>query len=161
MLADQPHVTDATALQCLDPATSYIASIHACISSQLLNSTAFVSALLSTTNCIGGAFTTAASLQRLRFCQVVNGPIIMANITGAIDPTVFWDIEEVTGTQSHTDHRPICLLHLGPIVVTNTSGLASIDGFNNIAAVGTSSLYAASTGPVAVYIAGLWSLNST
>ncbi len=57
----------------------------------------FSEALLKTKTCIGGVFTTADSLLRLRMCNIVRGSVILENIADPIDTTVFWDIQTITG----------------------------------------------------------------
>ncbi len=91
------QLTGALPLACTNLDEMYVPRIHACLPQQLIASDAVRFELLSSRTCNGGVFTTATSLQRLRFCNQVFGSVVLANITERIDVTVFWDIQSIEG----------------------------------------------------------------
>ena len=98
----------------------FISSIYSCVNNTFLSSADFSNALIRSKTCPGGHFTTADSLARLRFCNIIDGPIAIENIAEDVDPTVFWDINTVTGG----------------IVIRNNAYISSLDGFVNLQVIG-------------------------
>lgn len=82
-----------------------MAAVHACMDRELLETEAVRSALVWARECPGGIFTTAAALQRLRFCDHVQGSLLLAGLHEPIDPTVFWDIDSVDGRHGQTHQQ--------------------------------------------------------
>ena len=85
-------------LACSNASTIFVSAIYACVDSALATSAEFTANLIKTRACQGGVFTSLLELQRLRFCDVVNGDLIIEDLTFDIDATVFWDITTVTGS---------------------------------------------------------------
>ena len=76
----------------------FLSSVHACVLQSQLGSVEYYNAYLQPgRECAGGHFHSSAELQRLRLCSIVNESIVLDGIGEAIDPTVFWDIEEIAG----------------------------------------------------------------
>ena len=76
----------------------FLSSVHACVLQSQLSSAEYYNAYLQPgRECAGGHFHSSAELQRLRLCRIVNESIVLDGIGEAIDPTVFWDIEEIAG----------------------------------------------------------------
>ena len=77
-------------------AASYFASINECVSVQIASTKTFVSALLQQRTCNGGLIQTQSDLERLRFCQVVTGNLII-NASSVADFTALFDIQTIQG----------------------------------------------------------------
>ncbi len=96
-------VADLPALTC-GRGSSFISSIYSCVTLADTLDPTFSEALLKTKTCIGGVFTTADSLLRLRMCNIVRGSVILESIADPIDTTVFWDIQTITGNIELLDY---------------------------------------------------------
>ncbi len=78
--------------------TIYVSSVRFCAEDELFQSSDFIVDLIaSSTSCPGGTFQSLKDLQRLRFCNRVQGSIIIRDADIEIDPTIFWDIEVIEG----------------------------------------------------------------
>ena len=84
-------------LDCSNASTVYVRAVHACLPIETAQSTAVKHALVEIKQCPGGVFTNNDMLQRLRFCTHITGPLVIQSVTGAIDISVLWDIEELQG----------------------------------------------------------------
>ena len=77
----------------------FLSSVYACVLQSQLFFTEYYNAYLQPgRQCAGGHFRSAAQLQRLRLCTVVNDSLVLDGIEEAIDPTVFWDIVDIRGS---------------------------------------------------------------
>ena len=75
----------------------YIDSIDSCVQTNILSSTVFAATIGLIKSCRGGLIQTAADLERLRFCQVINDSLVItANFPGA-DFTSLFDIQTIDG----------------------------------------------------------------
>ena len=86
--------------------------------------------------CSGGQFRSSAQLQRLRRCKIVNESIVLDGLREVIDPTVFWDIEQIQGLLSLYELLVMLSPFSGGISVVETLYMTSIDGFTNLASIG-------------------------
>jgi hypothetical protein len=84
-------------LSCLSPNSTFVAAIYACVDINLIAQDQFRQVLLHLQTCSGGVFTNESQLQALRFCNIVQGSIIIENMEKSFDATVFWDIETIEG----------------------------------------------------------------
>jgi hypothetical protein len=77
---------------------TFVHAVFACISKDALNDPRVIETLVHSQPCDGGVFDSAISLERLRFCSIVHGDLIAEDIETDIDPTVFWNIKQITGS---------------------------------------------------------------
>jgi hypothetical protein len=132
-------MTDLPVLTC-EPGSVFIAATYSCMSQSDVLDPEFGEALLQSKSCSGGLFTTSESLQQLRMCNEVQGPLILENISDDIDTTVFWDIHTIAGRgASHDCWRVDAELTFtaGGFAMRNCSSIVSIDGFKLLGHVGS------------------------
>ncbi len=84
-------------LDCSNVSTVYVRAVHACLPIETAQNATVKHALVEIRQCPGGVFTSDDMLQRLRFCTHISGPLVIQSVSGAIDISVLWDIEELQG----------------------------------------------------------------
>ena len=97
--------TDKLPLTCSSNATVFVPAVYACVNQTIAAQEDFSRAIIQSKKCAGGVFSSAASLQRLRFCNEISGPLVLFAINEAIDPTVFWDIKSIQGIRMPANHE--------------------------------------------------------
>ncbi len=93
-------MVDLPPLECIS-GELFVRAVYACVPVAEAESAEFQTLLNANKVCPGGTFTTARSLQRLRYCNTITSSLILANISQEIDSTIFWDIRSIAGTDSH------------------------------------------------------------
>ena len=107
-MGDLEHIqiiVEGSSLSDLDPlpltcdvGLVYVARIRYCLESALISQQAVIDALLYTPPpCLGGTFTSRHEIEALRFCTHITSSLVLLGVTESIDPTVFWDIEQIDG----------------------------------------------------------------
>jgi hypothetical protein len=82
-------------LNCANDET-YYAQARFCLPKAFI-SDELLAILLEEFICPGGTFRSQAELEKLRFCSRITSSIIVRDIDGAIDSSVFWDITFIEG----------------------------------------------------------------
>ncbi len=78
--------------------TSYFESIDECVPNAIASLSMFLSAFTRVVTCSGGIVRTQDDLERLRFCNVVQGSLVVHVEDLAADFTALYDISSIQGT---------------------------------------------------------------
>jgi hypothetical protein len=90
-------IVDLPPQEC-QPGSVFVRDVYACVAITQVQSSKFQALLRAEKVCPGGTFTSASSLQPLRYCNTITSSLILANISQEIDTTIFWDIRSIAGT---------------------------------------------------------------
>jgi hypothetical protein len=87
---------DLSSLAC-DAGTSYFKSLDACVADELVGSSVFAAAFQTQRVCGDAVVQEASELEALRFCDVINGSLVIEVGDKAADFTALRNIERVRG----------------------------------------------------------------
>ncbi len=80
-----------------DGTSSYYKSLDECLPAEIAGTQEFIDAFQSQWICPGGVIADGAALERLRYCQVINGSLEITISDLTADFSVLYDISRIDG----------------------------------------------------------------